>query len=237
MASLSNRFTAVVFDLDGTLVDTAPGLAKVVNRTLAEGGLPALDVDTVKYAIGGSVEEMMTTVVEAAGGGFDGHSLDDWVAIYRGELDKHDVLEDPPFAGVPEVLAGLRDAWDSGWRCAPTSAWIRRPRSSRRWGFFSDLFEVIVAEDQLDGFRKPDPRHLLAVLEGLGVAADKAVMIGDHANDFNCARGAERAHRAVPLRLLAGAPRGPWGRTRSSRRSRNCRQRWKDCSWFAVLFH
>ena len=189
MASLSNRFAAAVFDLDGTLVDrSAPGLAKVVNRTLAKGGLPALDVDTVKYAIGGPVEEMMTTVVEEAGGGFDGHSLGDWVAIYRGELDKHDVLEDPPFDGVPEVLAGLRDV---GIRLAVCTN--KRLDSTTKilkaLGLF-ELFEVIVAEDQLDGFRKPDPRHLLAVLDGLGVVADKAVMVGDHANDFNCARGA-----------------------------------------------
>lgn len=207
MASLSNRFAAAVFDLDGTLVDTAPGLAKVVNRTLAKGGLPALDVDTVKYAIGGPVEEMMTTVVEAAGGGFDGHSLDDWVTIYRGELDKHDVLEDPPFAGVPEILAGLRDA---GIRLAVCTnkrldSTTRILKALKLFG----LFELIVAEDQLDGFRKPDPRHLLAVLDGLGVAPERSVMIGDHANDFNCARGAKvpivlcrYGYSPVPLEVM-----------------------------------
>ncbi len=188
MASLSNRFTAAVFDLDGTLIDTAPGLRKVVNRMLAKGGLPALDVDTVKYAIGGPVEEMVTATVEAAGGGFDGHSLSDWVGIYQGELARHDMREDPPFAGVPEVLAGLRDA---GLRLAVCTN--KRLDSTRRileaQGLLG-LFEVIVAEDQLDGFRKPDPRHLLAVLDGLGVAPERSVMIGDHANDFNCARGA-----------------------------------------------
>ncbi len=188
MPPLSNRFTAAVFDLDGTLIDTAPGLQKVVNRMLAAGGLPALDVDTVKFAIGGSVEDMVTATVHAAAGGFDGHSLIDWVETYLAELAKHDVREDPPFAGVPEVLAGLRDA---GIRLAVcTNKRLDSTRKILEAQGLLDLFELIVAEDQLDGFRKPDPRHLLAVLDGLDAAAEGAVMVGDHANDFNCARGA-----------------------------------------------
>jgi len=188
MPPLSNRFTAAVFDLDGTLIDTAPGLQKVVNRMLATGGLPDLDVDTVKFAIGGPVEEMVGATVHAAGGDFDGRSVGDWVETYLAELAKHDVRGDPPFAGVPEVLAGLRD---DGIRLAVcTNKRLDSTRKILEAQGLLDLFELIVAEDQLDGFRKPDPRHLLAVLDGLDVAAEGAVMVGDHANDFNCARGA-----------------------------------------------
>ena len=183
-----NGLDAVVFDLDGTLIDTAPGLQRVVNRMLAGGGLSELDLDTVKYSIGGPVEEMVTADVTAAGGSFDGRTLTDWVESYLAELAKHDVRDDRPFAGVPDILADLRNA---GMRLAVcTNKRLDSTRKILEAQGLLGLFDLIVAEDQLDGFRKPDPRHLFAVLDGLGVPLEQAVLIGDHANDFNCARAA-----------------------------------------------
>ena len=58
------------------------------------------------------------------------------------------------------------------------------------WLELADYFQAVIGGDLLPGLRKPDPRHLLAALERLGVAASGAVMVGDNANDVAVARGA-----------------------------------------------
>ena len=112
MSTLSNRLSAAVFDLDGTLIDTAPGLRAVLNRMLAQGGLPALDLETVKHSIGGTMEDMVSVAVRAAGGTCDAGTIAGWAERYLAELARYDVRRDPPYPGVPETLADLRGRGD-----------------------------------------------------------------------------------------------------------------------------
>ncbi len=188
---------AVVFDLDGTLVDSAPDLQAAVNRLLAVIGRPPLGLEAVTMMIGDGAAKLVERAVKATGG----LSPEDDVALltqrFLGIYEGHTVERTRPYPGVPELLARLRVDGLALGICtnkpeAPTRELLHELHLD---GHFSAVF----GGDSLDGVRKPDPRLLQAVLAALDVGAAEAVMVGDNANDVQVARAA-----GVPVILRAG---------------------------------
>ena len=193
-----------VFDLDGTLVDSAPDLHAALDRLMATKCLPGFARAEVVAMIGDGVRVLLERAYAARGIALDEADLQHFMTDYEANA----AVLTRAFDGIPELLGGLRDA---GWRLAVCT---NKPEGAAR---------VLLSGLRLDGhfsalgggdsfpMRKPDPGHLRATLAAAGAAPEDAVMIGDHRNDIEAARGA--GVRAIfagwgygPHSMAGGAP-------------------------------
>jgi phosphoglycolate phosphatase len=184
---VTRPFDAVVFDLDGTLVDTAPDLCAHLNEMLAELGRPGLELAEIRPMIGDGARALLRRGLESSGGLPASADLD---ALFLEFLTRYTACPlrfGTIYDGVLPVLEALRAA---GVRLGVCTNKAQAP--SDRLLAELDLeryFPVIVGGDSLT-VRKPDPGHLRTVIERLGAAPSRAVMIGDSENDLLAARAA-----------------------------------------------
>lgn len=175
---------AVVFDLDGTLIDSAPDIAASLNRTLAGHGLPALPVPQVAAMVGDGARVLLERALAAHGRAPDPTLLDQATRAYLADYGAHALVATRLYPAVAETLARLaRD----GWRMAVCT---NKPEAAAREILAGlGIGQHFAAVGGGDSFpvRKPDPGHLSATLAAAGMG--RAVMVGDHANDIAAARG------------------------------------------------
>lgn len=172
-----------LFDLDGTLLDSAPDLHAALDRLMARLGLPGFARAEVVAMVGDGTRALVERALAARGRSFDAAALDAFLADYTA----HAAVATRPFAGVPEALDALAAA---GWRLAVCT---NKPEAATRalLGALGLLgrFAAIGAGDSFPA-RKPDPAHPLATLRLAGGDPAAAVMIGDHRNDVAAAAAA-----------------------------------------------
>ena len=186
---------AVVFDLDGTLIDSAPDLAAALDRLLVEEGSQALGVEAVKMLIGDGAQRLVERAFYGDEKPPDGAG-EDLTRCYLSFYEGHEADHSRPFPGLAECLAGLVD---DGHVLGVCTNKPQDPAVALLDHFgLGHFFPVIVGGDRLDGVRKPDPRHLQAVLDGLGVDAGDAVFVGDNENDAKVAHAV-----GLPLVLVS----------------------------------
>ena len=172
-----------VFDLDGTLVDSAPDIHAALDRLMAGLGLPGFTRPEVVGMIGDGVRVLVERALAARGRPFEETALAAFSTDYTARAAEETAL----FPGIAAVLAGLEAA---GWRLAVCT---NKPAAAT-----AALLGALGLEGRFaavgggDSFptRKPDPAHVLATLALAGGRADRAVMIGDHRNDVVAATGA-----------------------------------------------
>ena len=191
-----HRARAVVFDLDGTLVDTLPDLAAALNRALARHGLdPVADAD-VRVMVGDGAAKLLERGYAARGRSVTQGDLDAFLEDYNTHVTDAAV----PFDGIPALLETF--AADSRLLGVCTNKPERAARRLLDHLGLGRFFGALAGGDTYP-YRKPDPRHLGAVLAELGVDPGDAVMIGDHRNDIAVAEGV--GARAVFARWGYGA--------------------------------
>jgi phosphoglycolate phosphatase len=186
---------AVAFDLDGTLVDTAPDLHDVTNRLLAEHGRPGVSLAQVRSMVGDGARVLLERGFSATGGWPDG--LDPAEAVRRFvEIYSVDPARlSQPFEGVRDTLELLRR---QGVKLGVCTNKPQKPTDLLLRGLdLHEHFDSVIGGDALP-VRKPDPGHLAAVLDGMGARPDEAVLVGDSHNDVAAARGL-----GVPCILVA----------------------------------
>ncbi|MDX6748734.1 phosphoglycolate phosphatase [Geminicoccaceae bacterium 1502E] len=176
---------AVVFDLDGTLVETAPDLHRVLAAVLAERGLPAPTLAELRHMVGDGARALIERGFAAAGTALDGDELDRLYARFIDLYVEKPCRDSYAFEGVEEVLTALAADGHSLGVCTnkpqrPSELLLEKLGLARH-------FASVVGGDAL-AVRKPHPDHLRAVLETLGAQADRAVMVGDSRNDLATAR-------------------------------------------------
>jgi phosphoglycolate phosphatase len=179
---------AVLFDLDGTLLDTADGLAAALNRALAERQLGPLPAAEVRLLIGRGAPELVRRACAQLG-------LADAEAqaavlqrfyLHYAEACRSGV-EPPAYPGATESLGSLR----SGRHRLGVVTNKQRQMSVdllSRAGML-ESFDVVVGGDSC-ARRKPDPEPLHFACERLGVTAPQTLMVGDSRNDVTAARAA-----------------------------------------------
>jgi len=171
---------AVIFDLDGTLIDSAPDIAAVVNRVLAADGLAPHSLEAVRGMIGDGAKQLLERAFAAHGVRAEPRHL----AAFLVDYNANPVVETVAYAGIPPVLAELREAGHPLGVCTnkPIGPALKILDALDLAAFFG----TVVGGDSTP-YKKPDPRHLAAALAGLEVG--EAVMIGDHDNDMLAAAG------------------------------------------------
>jgi phosphoglycolate phosphatase len=186
------RSFLLVFDLDGTLVDSAPDLHAALNQMLRERGRPALPLPQVKRMIGDGVPTLVSRALAASGANpaAAAGALSRFLEIYEANA----VRLTRPYPKVPETLASLRR---QGYRTAICTNKPQRATIAVIEGLgMIELFDGIAGGDRFP-VKKPDPGHLLGLIGELEARAEASAMIGDNENDAAAARAA-----GIPLVLM-----------------------------------
>jgi phosphoglycolate phosphatase len=196
VATLFRMPKAILFDLDGTLIDSAPDIAGAVNELLDGRRLPPLTVEQVKSMVGNGVEKLVERAFSAAGKPLSGAELEDanreMAPIYR----RHTTQLTRLMPGAAQALAQLHVA---GVRLGVAT---NKPQVATReillhFGLLERL-GAIVGGDAVTR-KKPAPDALLLALEQLGTAPRDALMVGDSVTDVEAARAA-----GMPIVLVRG---------------------------------
>ena len=181
------RKIALVFDLDGTLVDSLPDLRAALNEMLRGLARHELSADQVRRMIGDGTHALVERALRATG------EVAELENAHQRFLTFYQAMPTRLSRLYPRVATTLRSLTESGARLGICTNKQQTATFAVLQGFnIAKYFEVIVGGDVVS-FRKPDPRHLLAALEQLGASPDEAVMVGDSENDYAAGRGAGAA--------------------------------------------
>lgn len=180
------RFT-LICDLDGTLVDSAPDLAGSLVELLAQEKREPLSLAEVKSMIGDGVAKLVERGFNATGSCPEGAAFDDLVSRFIEIYNQRLVAETVPYPDTVPVLSALKAA---GWRLIVCT---NKPEAPSREILsaldLAPLFEAVAGGDSFP-YRKPDPRHLLTLLDQVNAAPETAIMFGDGRADVAAARSA-----------------------------------------------
>lgn len=195
---------AVLFDLDGTLVHTAPDITEGVNRMLEGCGLPALSEAAVTRLIGkGSpvlIDRVLNVLEVQWSAGDRLQALQSFQQHYEEVVGRHAKL----YPGVLEALEELRTM--GGVKLAiVTNKYHRFALRLLQQFKLSPMIDLVVGGDTLE-VRKPNPLPLLHACDGLGVAVSETIYIGDSINDVEAATGAGMPVYCVPYGYNEGHP-------------------------------
>jgi phosphoglycolate phosphatase len=176
---------AIIFDLDGTLVDSARDLQDATNALLVEEGLRSISLAEVKSMIGDGVAKLVERAIEATGGDLTRLPILvlRFLEIYEANASHHTEA----YPGVRNTLEGLSSMG------LPLAVVTNKPYSAtidilEALGL-SAFFGAVIGGDTLPE-RKPHPAPILLALERLGVSPKAALMVGDNYHDVQAARAA-----------------------------------------------
>jgi len=172
----------IIWDLDGTLLDTLEDLADSVNIVLAERGLPVHPVDAFRYFVGDGASVLITRVLPEGRRDAQTHAqcLSRFREVYAGRWN----LKSRPYEGIVDMLLQVRRR---GIRMAVLS---NKPHDATVQCVTELLKEVTfdIVQGQVDGLaRKPDPAGALAIARLLHLAPDQFWYVGDTATDMQTA--------------------------------------------------
>jgi phosphoglycolate phosphatase len=178
----------IVFDLDGTLVDTAPDLIDTLNYTLKQRGLPVVPFETARPSIGGGARAMIENALASRGRECAPADVDRLYAAFVAHYGEHVAARSRPF---PHVEAALDQLAADGCRlavCTNKLEWLSKRLLDAL--HLSERFAAICGQDTF-GMQKPDPRIFRLTVERAGGKASHAIMVGDSVTDIRTARAAQ----------------------------------------------
>ena len=187
------KYKAVIFDMDGTTLDTLEDLLGALNHTLGRFGFPLHDLRDMRGYVGNGIRRQ---IEQGAPAGTPAETIDRMLPVFMEYYKVHGAEHTHPYEGIPELLRHLRD---SGIRTAIVSN--KADVSVRRLTevYFPGLFEISVGEKE-GVRRKPAPDSVLEVLRIMGLSVSDAVYVGDSEVDI------QTADRAGMDRIIVG-----WG--------------------------
>ena len=195
---MKQKFT-VLFDLDGTLVDTAPDLMRAHNHVMKKFGYPTKSTEEIRNLVGKGAGAMIGRSIwgqakKEFGKVNDENVKKDMVNEFVDFYGKNIINESTLIKGVKEFLNWCKDQSISMAVCTNKQEHLSNDLL-KKIGIY-DYFEYVAGSDTFD-YCKPDPRHLTSVVEILDGDIKKTIMIGDSETDANAAKAAE-----IPIILL-----------------------------------
>jgi phosphoglycolate phosphatase len=178
----------ILFDLDGTLVDSAPDIARALNATMAEVGVPALPVARVVRCVGDGATRLVERALPPGASDAPAYpEVPDLVTRFRRHYAAAICVESRPYPGIVDVLTELAGAG------TPMAVLTNKPgdlaRSLLRALALDRFFDDVIGDG--DGWaRKPAPDGARAILARHGVPAAAALVVGDGVPDLRLGRAA-----------------------------------------------
>ena len=187
MNTLAIRPT-IAFDLDGTLVDTAPDLCTALNRVLDEAGYAPVPLSQMRNVVGNGARVMIERAITLAGKSIDAAALDRLLARFLVHYEAHLADGSQPFPGARDPLDDLE-----------ASGALLVVCTNKFEGFSVKLLEALglaryfacIAGSDTFPMRKPDAGHLLGAVSRAGGHSASVVMVGDSRTDVATARAAK----------------------------------------------
>jgi 2-phosphoglycolate phosphatase len=183
LSNLSQRLRAVLFDMDGTLLDTAPDMVGALNALRGERNLAPLPYEVVRSAVSHGAARVVRTGFESVGEPEFTQLQQRFLQIYRGALSAHTRL----FPGMLEVLDELDARGLKYGIVTNKAAWLTEPLLEQLQ--LRNRFACVVSGDTL-AQRKPHPLPLLHAAALAGVAPEACVYVGDAQRDVEAAHAA-----------------------------------------------
>jgi phosphoglycolate phosphatase len=184
---IAQRFDTIIYDLDGTLIDSAKDMQLAVSRVLSDHGLPPISEDDARIFMGQGSKVTMSKAFAKNGRTLDdaalGAATREFVRYYEMDPIRYTVA----FDGVADVVARFDSV---GMRQGVCTNKFERPARMILEGL--KLMPPIADLAGADTFpvRKPDPRHILMLIERMGSHPTRSVMVGDSIHDVEAAHGA-----------------------------------------------
>ncbi|RUO61256.1 HAD-IA family hydrolase [Pseudidiomarina marina] len=183
------KYPLVIFDWDGTLMDSVGRIVSSMQRTAAILKLPEPTVTAVREIIGISLEPAIETLF----GRLSASQFEQFMTVYRQQYVHDDITPSPLFTGARDTLETLRER---GYTLAVATGKARHGLE-RVWeeADIRHLFHTSRCADETAS--KPNPKMLLDILAETGFRTDQAVMIGDSVHDMRMAENAQMARIGV----------------------------------------
>lgn len=182
---MSKRYDTVIFDLDGTLLNTLEDLADGVNAALTHFGRPERTLDEVRQFVGNGVLNLMTKAVPEGQDAEDFQQIYEWFKSY---YSAHSEVKTRAYEGIPELLEQLSA---HNFKMAIVSNKFHDAVCQLSEKYFGNLLPVSIGENEAAGIRKkPAPDTVFSALERLNSTVEHAVYIGDSEVDAATARNA-----------------------------------------------
>ena len=176
----------VIFDLDGTLLNTIADLGNAANHTLAELGLPRHELDEYRLMVGNGMRKLIERALpadKAADDAFVDSTLASFLAYYAEHID----LYTRPYPGIPELISTLTA---QGYKLAVASNKIQTGAEKLIAKFFPDTDFVAVMGNSPQYPLKPDAALVQYIMDKAGTDRAHTMMIGDSGTDIQTARNA-----------------------------------------------
>lgn len=181
-------FLTVVFDLDGTLIDTAPDLIETLNVILRNERLPAVPYEEARLMIGGGARKMLELGLKADGRPTSGPDMERMFEDFLAYYAEHVADRSRPFPGLEGALDALAA---KGCKFAVCTNKLERLTMLLLNALnMTSRFEFICGQDTFSTM-KPDPEVLRRTIQKSGGDVSRAVMVGDSATDINTAKAAQ----------------------------------------------
>ncbi len=184
-------YKLVLFDLDGTLIDTLEDLAEAVNYSLRLRGYPLHRLEEYRRMVGHGVRNLVT---QALPEGTDEASVDAALADFKAYYTAHIDVHTRPYPGMQELLRDLNAA---GVRMAVTSNKFQSGTEKLIHEFFPEIPFVAILGNREGYPLKPDPEIVGEVLRASGLPRERAILVGDSGTDMKTAENGGIAAIAV----------------------------------------
>lgn len=205
MATSLPRPKSVIFDLDGTLINSAPDIAEAVNKTIASMGYEALSVDYVEQFIGNGSRDLIEQILIDLQVDYDHATIDEKLAEYKQHYSNNPATKTHFFPYVKEDLKALKDAGLTLGICTnkphKLTALVLKELG------IDDYFQCFYGADAVE-HSKPHANHLQTVMQDMGVDYTTTFYVGDTEVDRKCAHSAQTPFFIVPWGGGAHIPQG-----------------------------
>ena len=180
-------YNTVIFDLDGTLLNTIDDLADAVNYVQKKFGWEIHTVDTVRKHVGNGIRNLIKRSVP---NGFDNPQFEEAFQIFREYYQEHCQVKTVAYPGIMELLKSLKE---KGYKMAIVSNKAHPAVAELNRIYFKDYIEVALGENESGGIKKkPAPDMVNLALEKLGSEKSESIYVGDSEVDKATADNSER---------------------------------------------
>jgi len=179
------NFKAVIFDLDGTLIDTIDDLADSMNSVLLASGFPTHETNKYKYFVGDGMKNLVKRALPE--GDYDDSIIEEYLRQMKEQYAKNWAAKSKPYSGIPELLDSLE-------RLQIPKAVLSNKAHEFTVEVIKELlpkwnFDFVYGERQ--GItRKPDPSGALEIVNNLGLKPEDILYVGDTSTDMKTAKNA-----------------------------------------------